>query len=70
MSNDIPQSGARIQRIERRLTHIFSLDIREYFRKWIPLGILMGLVGGLGAMAFEFLLELIWSLFYETVAVP
>jgi CIC family chloride channel protein len=70
MSNDIPRSRARIESIERRLTRIFSLDIRDYFKKWIPLGIMMGLVGGLGAMAFEFLLELIWSSFYETVAVP
>jgi CIC family chloride channel protein len=68
--NDGSGIRAPILRMERRLFHFFSMDIREYFRKWIPLGILMGLVGGVGAMIFQALLELIWSMVYETTSIP
>lgn len=68
--NDGSGIRAPILRMERRLFHFFSMDIREYFKKWIPLGILMGLVGGVGAMIFQALLELIWSLVYETASIP
>jgi CIC family chloride channel protein len=56
--------------IERRLKQILTLNIREYLRKWIPLSILIGLVGGVGAIIFQILLEMIWHLSYETYAIP
>jgi len=64
------QDRSPIHIIERRLTQIIPTDVRDYLRKWVPLSILIGLVGGIGALIFQLLLEFVWALSYETVSIP
>lgn len=47
--------------LESRIHRFLTLTVREYLRKWIPLGILIGIIGGLGAIIFQILLEFISS---------
>ncbi|MFP4169426.1 MAG: chloride channel protein [Methanomassiliicoccales archaeon] len=56
--------------IEGRLNQLLTLNIREYLRKWLPLSVFIGIVGGLGAIAFQILLDAVWSLSYESFQVP
>ncbi len=50
---------------ETRARQIFTPDFNEYLRKWIPLGILIGVVCGLGAIVFQTLLTLVWDISYS-----
>lgn len=56
--------------IERRIKQLFTLNFKEYLKKWIPLSVLIGIVGGLGAIALQILLELIWDFSYVTLDIP
>ncbi len=49
---------------------MISSNLREYLRKWIPLGIIIGLIGGVGAIAFQLLLDFFWFLSYESYNIP
>ena len=56
--------------IESRLTQLLTLNVREYLRKWLPLSIFIGIVGGIGAIIFQILLDLVWTLCYGQGTVP
>lgn len=45
-------------------------DLGPYLRKWVPLSIAVGVLAGLGALVFQFLLELIWGLSYDSFPMP
>lgn len=49
---------------------MISSSLRGYLRKWIPLGIIIGLIGGVGAIAFQLLLDLFWFISYESHDIP
>ncbi len=53
-----------IHTLERGLHSIFTVDFYDYLRKWVPLSILIGIVGGSMAILFQILLDLIWNLCY------
>lgn len=59
-----------LHQVQRGLHSIITIDFHDYIRKWGPLAILIGIVAGVGAMAFQLLLEAIWSLSYHSVALP
>jgi CIC family chloride channel protein len=42
----------------------------EYLEKWIPLSIIVGSMAGLGALIFQFTLDWVWSLSYESISLP
>ncbi len=70
MSADPRIDRSPIHIIESRLTQILTLNVREYLKKWLPLSIFIGIVGGFGAIIFQLLLDLIWTLCYGTGTVP
>jgi len=70
MSADPRTDRSPIHIIESRLTQILTLNVREYLKKWLPLSIFIGIVGGFGAIIFQLLLDLIWTLCYGTGTVP
>ena len=49
---------------------VIGEDLGPYLRKWIPISILVGTVAGFGAVIFQYALEGIWHISYESFAIP
>lgn len=48
----------------------FDEDLGPYLRRWVPFSIAVGVLAGLGALVFQFLLELVWGLSYGSLSMP
>jgi CIC family chloride channel protein len=70
MSQDEPAAFRAAQYIRRGYQGLVTEDFRAYLRKWIPLSVLIGLLAGLGAMAFQWLLVGVWHASYEVTELP
>ncbi len=54
----------------RSIRRPFSEDLGTYLRKWVPISIVIGILAGLGAIIFQFLLDVIWNASYNTFSIP
>ncbi len=45
-------------------------DLGKYFKKWVPISIVIGILAGLGAIIFQILLDAIWDISYSSFAIP
>ncbi len=60
-------SGTSIWRGIRRP---LNEELGTYLRKWVPISIIVGVLAGLGAVIFQFLLNAVWNLSYDSYAFP
>lgn len=51
---------------EKTLENVLTADFNEYMKKWIPLSIVIGIVGGIFSVIFQYLIAFIWNLSYGT----
>jgi chloride channel protein, CIC family len=70
MSRENQERNRTVDYIRRGYQGIVTEDFKDYLRKWIPLGILIGVFAGLGAMLFQWLLVSIWHACYDIEGIP
>jgi len=70
MNQDEPAANRAAQYLRRGYQDLVTEDFRAYLKKWIPLSVLIGLLAGLGAMAFQWLLMGVWHASYEVTELP
>lgn len=58
-----------IPSVHQRHTH-YSLDLNKYLRKWIPLSVLIGVVGGFGGLMLQLGLQVVKSVSYGVPGLP
>lgn len=70
MSQDESAPLRAAQYLRKGYQGLVTEDFRAYLKKWIPLSVLIGLLAGLGAMAFQWLLMGVWHASYEVTELP
>ena len=54
----------------RGINRPLNEELGTYLRKWVPISIVVGVLAGFGAVIFQFLLNAVWDVSYNSFSVP